>query len=98
MLDSRIRSFPRDRVVVHFALQSVCAVRATKVSPMFRFTFRDVLWLLSLAFWISPWDSLGAGPAPATSPDIALGRELRHLWPLAKPVYVNREGKVALQV
>ena len=65
---------------------------------MLRFTIRDVLCLLCLAFWGSPWCSLGADTAPPGSADIALGQELRHLWPLGKPIYINREGKVALQI
>jgi hypothetical protein len=34
----------------------------------------------------------------AVTPDDALGREFHLLWPLGKPIYVDRQGKVALRV
>ena len=65
---------------------------------MCSFTIRAVLCLLSLAVWVTPWCAIAAGYAPANGADVALGDELYYLWPLEKPAYVNREGKISLQV
>jgi hypothetical protein len=35
---------------------------------------------------------------PSTVSDTRLGADLRHLWPLEKPVYVNRQGKIAIRI
>jgi hypothetical protein len=40
---------------------------------------------------------LAEAPVKAVE-DAALGKELHRLWPLRRPVYVNRLGKIALQV